>query len=100
MARICPLIPARGKVIIRGDEAEQVTPGGIHLPDKAQEKPVSGIVVEVGAANLVDGKEITAQDFFVNSTVYFSRYSGSEIDVDGETYLVLNQEDILAFRKK
>ena len=88
--------PLGGKVLIKRLEAEQVTRGGIVLPDSAKEKPQRGTVLAVGDGKLMD--DGTRADFQVKKgqTVLFTSYAGTEIKVDAEEYMLMDESDILA----
>jgi len=88
--------PLGGKVLIKRLEAEQVTRGGIVLPDSAKEKPQRGTVLAVGDGRLLD--DGTRADFQVKKgqKVLFTSYAGTEIKVDGEEYMLMDESDILA----
>jgi chaperonin GroES len=79
-------------------EAEEVTKGGIVLPDTAKEKPQQAEVMEVGKGKVSDGKVIPPE-VKKGDRVLFGKYSGTEITVDGKEYLILKEEDILAIVK-
>lgn len=88
--------PLGEKVLVKRVEAEQTTAGGIVLPDTAKEKPKRGVVQAVGDGKLMDnGKrhELTVKK---GDEVLFSSYSGTEIKVEGEELLILDESDILA----
>lgn len=88
--------PLGDNVLVRRVEAEEKTTGGIILPDAAKEKPKEGIVVAVGDGKLLeDGKRATFT-VAVNNRVIFSSYAGNEVKVDGEDYLLISENDILA----
>lgn len=91
------LKPLNDRVIIKAKEAVEVSKGGIILPDTAsKEKPVEGVVVAVGPGKLgEDGKRV-ALAVKENDKVIYSKYAGTEIKVDEESYLILREEDILA----
>lgn len=82
--------PLAGKVLVKPLEAEQKTAGGIIIPDSAKEKPLQGTVVAVGKAKKDEEMEVT-----VGNTVLYGKYAGTEISLDGDTYLLLSQSDIL-----
>ena len=75
--------------------AEETTKSGIVLPGQAKEKPQQAEVVAVGPGGVVDGKEITMQ-VKAGDKVIYSKYSGTEVEVDDEKYVVVKQNDILA----
>ncbi len=87
--------PLADRVVIKAVEAEETTKSGIILTAAAQEKPSVAEVVAVGPGGVVDGKEI---EMFVEvgQKVLISKYSGTEVKVDGEEYSIVKQEDILA----
>lgn len=88
MATITPL---HDRVIVKPAEAETKTAGGIIIPDTAKEKPQRGIVTAVGA-----GKKDEPMTVKVGDTVMYSKYGGTEINVDGEELLIMRESDILA----
>jgi len=90
------LVPLGEKVIVRPAEAEEVTAGGIVLPDNARQKPQQGRVLSVGDGRLMpDGSRATVQ-VTEGDRVLFSRYAGSKVEIDGEELLIMNEGDILA----
>jgi chaperonin GroES len=87
--------PLQDRVIVkRIEEKEQRSAGGIIIPDTAKEKPQEGKVVAVGPGRREDGKVLTL-DVKAGDRVLFSKYSGSEIKLDGEEHLIIREEDIL-----
>lgn len=88
--------PLGDKVLLRRVEAEERTAGGIVLPDTAKEKPREGVVIAVGDGKLLkDGKRSEFQ-VKVDDRVLFSSYAGTEIKLDGEEYLIISEDEILA----
>lgn len=87
--------PLSDRVLVKVLEAEGKTKGGIVLPDTAKEKPQEAEVVAVGKGKVQDGKDIPLE-VKAGDKVLFGKYSGTEIVVDGEEYLMLKEEDILA----
>ena len=87
--------PLADRVLIKLLEAEEKTASGIILPDAAKEKPQVAEVVAVGPGGMVDGKEVT-MTVKVGDKVITSKYSGTEVKVDGEEYTIVRQNDILA----
>lgn len=87
--------PLLDRVVLKVDNAEQTTASGIVLSSAAQEKPQFANVVAVGPGGVVDGKEVT---MYVNvgDKVITSKYSGTEVKLDGEEYTIVRQSDILA----
>ena len=89
------LKPLSDRVVIKMVESEETTKSGIILADSAKEKPQVAIVLEVGPGGMVDGKEVTMQ-VKAGDKVITSKYSGTEIKLDGEEYIIVKQGDILA----
>ncbi|MDD2380709.1 MAG: co-chaperone GroES [Mariniphaga sp.] len=79
-----------GKILVKPQEAEEKTQSGIIIPDSAKEKPQQGTVVLVGA-----GKKDEPMEIKVGDVVVYGKYSGTEIQVDGEDYLLMSQIDVL-----
>ncbi|MDE6260879.1 MAG: co-chaperone GroES [Oscillospiraceae bacterium] len=89
------LKPLSDRVILKAMEAEEKTKGGIILTSNAKEKPEMAEVVAVGPGGMVDGKEVV-MTVKVGDKVLTSKYSGTEVKVDGEEYTIVRQNDILA----
>jgi len=87
--------PLGNRVIIQPSEAKEKTAGGIIIPDNAQETQSMGTVISVGAGLLYKGERIPLE-VSINDKVIYTKYSGTEIIVDGETYLIMSESDILA----
>ena len=87
--------PLGDRVVIKKLEAVETTKSGILLTGSAKEKPQEAEVVAVGPGGIVEGKEVTMQ-VKVGDKVLFSKYSGTEVKLDGEEYTILKQDDILA----
>ncbi|WP_123054529.1 co-chaperone GroES [Clostridium sp. JN-1] len=87
--------PLGDRVVIKRLEAEETTKSGIVLPGAAKEKPQEAEVVSVGPGGLVNGKEVK-MEVKKGDRVLFSKYSGTEVKIDGEEYTILRQDDILA----
>ena len=89
------LVPLGDKIVLKQLEAEETTKSGIVLPGQAQEKPQQAEVVAVGPGGLVDGKEVK-MEVAVGDKVIYSKYSGTEVKMDGTEYIIVKQNDILA----
>ncbi len=87
--------PLHDRVIVKRTAEETTSPGGIVLPDSATEKPQRGEVIAVGNGRILDNGEVRALDVKAGDSVLFGKYSGSEVKVDGEEYLVMKEEDII-----
>ena len=93
------LKPLSDRVVIKQVAAEETTKSGIVLPGNAKEKPQEAEVLAVGPGGVVDGKEIK-MEVKVGDHVIYSKYSGTEIKLDGEELLIVKQSDILAIVEK
>ena len=89
------LIPLGDRVVLKQFEAEETTASGIILASKSQEKPQQAEVVAVGPGGMVDGKEVK-MEVKVGDKVIYSKYSGTEVKIDEEEYIIVRQNDILA----
>ena len=89
------LVPLGDRVVLKQLEAEETTKSGIVLPGQAQEKPQQAEVIAVGPGGVVDGKEVK-MTVKVGDKVLTSKYSGTEVKVDGEECTIVRQADILA----
>lgn len=97
MAKAAPKIrPLGEKVLIKRLEAEERTRGGIVLPDTAKEKPQKGKVLAVGDGKLLDNGKRAEFQVKKGDVVLFTSYAGTEIKVEGEEYLLMNESDIVA----
>ena len=92
------LVPLGDRVVLKQLEAEETTKSGIVLPGQAQEKPQQAEVIAVGPGGVVDGKEVK-MEVTVGDKVIYSKYSGTEVKVDGEEDIIVKQSDILAIVK-
>ncbi|SHK58739.1 co-chaperone GroES [Hespellia stercorisuis] len=92
------LVPLGDKIVLKQLEAEETTKSGIVLPGQAQEKPQEAEVIAVGPGGNVDGKEVTMQ-VSTGDKVIYSKYAGTEVELDGEEFIIVKQNDILAIVK-
>jgi len=92
--------PLGDRILIKPLEAEEKTKGGIVLPDTAKEKPQEGKVVAAGKGRTLDSGKVEALEVKVGDIVLYGKYSGTEITKDGEEYLFVKEEDILAIIQK
>ncbi len=90
------LRPLDDRVVVEPKEAEEVTAGGIVLPDTAKEKPQRGTVVAIGPGKLLESGERGTLSVSVGDEVIYGKYSGSEVEVDGREVKILRETDILA----
>ncbi len=90
------LKPLGSRVVVEPIEQEEVTAGGIVLPETAKEKPQKGVVLSVGPGDRDDDGKRIAMDVKVGDTVLFAKYAGTEIKVEGKKLLILRESDLLA----
>jgi|SRR3990172_4121056 len=91
--------PLADRVVVKPMEAEEKTKGGIILPDTAKEKPVEGTVVAVGPGKKTDDGKVVEMEVKVGNKVLYGKYSGTEVTIDGEEYLIMRESDIFAIVK-
>ena len=89
------LVPLSDRVVLKQLVAEETTKSGIVLPGQNKEKPQEAEVIAVGPGGMVDGKEVTMQ-VKAGQKVIYSKYAGTEVKLDGEEYIIVKQNDILA----
>lgn len=89
------LKPLHDRVIVQAAAKEEVSAGGIILPDSAQEKPQRGKVLAVGPGKTLENGKIAPVDVKVGDVVLYGRYGGTEVTVDGEDFVILRADDIL-----
>ncbi len=88
--------PLGEKILVKRFEAEEKTAGGILLPDAAKEKPNEGKIIALGDGKLLDSGKRAKFQVKKGDKVVFTSYAGTEIDIDGEEYLLMSEDDILA----
>ena len=89
------LVPLGDKIVLKQLEAEETTKSGIVLTGQAKEKPQEAEVLAVGPGGVIDGKEVVMQ-VSVGQKVIYSKYAGTEVELDGEEFIIVKQNDILA----
>ncbi len=94
------LKPLDDRVVVKPQEAEAVTAGGIVLPESAKEKPLMGKVVAIGTGKLLDSGERGTMSVKKNDIVLYGKYGGSDIEVDGTEYKILRESEILGIVEK
>ena len=92
------LVPLGDKVVLKQLEAEETTASGIVLPGQNKEKPQQAEVIAVGPGILPDGKEVK-MEVAVGDQVIYSKYTGTEVKIDDEEFIIVKQSDILAILK-
>ena len=90
------LRPLRDKVVVKPSEGEEKSSGGIFLPDTAKKKPQEGKVIAVGTGRLLEDGTVRELAVKVGDTVVYSKYGGTEVKLDGEDYVLLDEDQIYA----
>jgi chaperonin GroES len=93
------LVPLYDRIIVKASAPEEVTKGGIIIPDTAKEKPMQGAVIAVGNGKITEEGKVLPLQVKVNDQVIYGKYSGTEISMDGEDYLMMRESDIFAIVK-
>jgi chaperonin GroES len=94
------LRPLHDRVLLKRQEAPETTAGGLFIPDKAKEKPTYAEVIAVGAGKLLENGSIRPLDVKVGDVVLISKYSGVEVKLDGEDYVLLREEELVGIFEK
>jgi len=92
--------PLHGRLIVKRQEEERTTAGGIVIPDSATEKPMRGIVIAIGNGKPLDNGDVRALAVKVGDVVLFGKYSGTEVKMAGEELVVMREDDIMAVIQK
>jgi len=90
------LTPLHDRVIVKRIEEEEKTAGGIIIPDTAKEKPQQGKIIAVGQGSMLENGQIIPMTVKQGDRILFGKYSGTEIQIDGEEHLIMREDDILA----
>jgi chaperonin GroES len=93
------LTPLHDRVIVKAAEPEEVTKGGIIIPDTAKEKPMQGSIIAVGNGKVTDDGKVTPLQVKVGDKVLYGKYAGTEVSIDGEDFLIMRESDIFAIVK-
>ena len=88
--------PLHDRVLVKRSEEEKKSPGGIVIPDNATEKPIQGKVIAVGNGKALENGEFRPLDVKAGDKILFGKYSGTEVKLDGEEYVVMREDDIMA----
>ncbi len=99
MARL-KITPLDDRIVVEQHEAEDKTAGGIILPQQAKEKPTRGTVLATGPGKLLESGNRGKMSVTVGDEVFYGKYSGTEVDVDGKKYTMLRESDVLAIVEK
>ena len=92
--------PLHDRVIVKREDEERKSPGGIVIPDTAAEKPIRGKIVAVGKGKILENGSVRPLDLKVGDKILFGKYGGTEVKVDGDELLVLREEDVMAVIEK
>jgi chaperonin GroES len=92
--------PLHDRVIVKREEEERKSPGGIVIPDTAAEKPIRGKIIAVGKGKILENGNVRPLDLKVGDKILFGKYSGTEVKVDGDELLVMREEDVVAVIEK
>jgi len=87
--------PLQDRILVKRLQSEEKTASGIIIPDNAKEKPMEAEVIAVGAGKMLDDGKLRKPDVKVGDKVLFSKYSGSEVKIDGREHLILREDDLL-----
>ena len=89
------LRPLQDRIIVQRVEEESKTKGGIIIPDTAKEKPAEGVVISVGKGKVADDGKLIPMEVKTGNRILFGKYSGTEVKVEGEEYLIMREDDVL-----
>ena len=90
------LKPLGDRIVVKAAPHEEKTKGGLVLPETVKEKPVEGIVVAVGEGKVLENGKRQPMDFKPDDRIIYSKYSGTEVKLDGDDFLILSERDVLA----
>jgi len=92
--------PLQDRILVKRLEEEETTKGGIIIPDTAKEKPSEGLVVAVGKGKVLENGTQLPLDVKKNDRILFGKYSGTDIKIEGEEYLIMREDDVLGVIEK
>lgn len=87
--------PLQDRIIVKQNEGESKSAGGIIIPDTAKEKPLEGVVVAVGNGKILEDGKVRPLDIKKGDLILFSKYAGTEVKIEGQNHLILREEDVL-----
>ncbi len=88
--------PLQDRILVKRVDEEETTSGGIIIPDSAKEKPQEGQVVAVGPGKLLDSGDVSPLAVKAGDRILFSKYAGTDVNVDGEDHIIIREDDVLA----
>ena len=91
--------PLGDRVVVKQEPSEEKTQSGILLPETAKEKPQVGTIIAVGPGRVLDNGQRVALEVTIGDRVIYSKYGGTEVKIDNEEYIILQERDILAIKK-
>ena len=94
------LTPLYDRIIVKSSAPEEITKGGIIIPDTAKEKPMQGVVVATGTGKMTEDGKLIPLQVKTGDQVIYGKYSGTEISVEGDDYLMMRESDVFAIVKK
>lgn len=93
------LTPLYDRIIVKSSAPEEITKGGIIIPDTAKEKPMQGVVVATGTGKMTEDGKLIPLQVKTGDQVIYGKYSGTEISVEGDDYLMMRESDVFAIVK-
>ncbi len=90
------LRPLHDRILVRPAEAEEITKGGIIIPDTAKEKPQQGEIIAVGKGKIAEDGKLIAMELKIGDVILYGKYSGTEVTVEGESLLMMRESDVFA----
>lgn len=87
--------PLHDRLIVKRKDSQEMSKGGIYIPDTAKEKPIEGVVVAVGPGKTLDNGQVKGLTVSEGQTVLFSKYAGTEIKIGGEDHTIMREDDVL-----
>jgi chaperonin GroES len=94
-----PLRPLATKVVVEPEEEEEMTAGGIVLPDAARKKPQQGKVIAIGSGRTLDDGQVVPLSVKVGDTVVYAKYGGNEVTLEGKDFVILDEDQIYAIKE-
>jgi chaperonin GroES len=88
--------PLHDRILVKRLEGEEKTAGGLYIPDTAKEKPIEAKVIAVGSGKVLEDGSVRKPEVKAGDRVLFSKYSGTEVTIDGEEHLIMREDDLLA----
>ena len=92
--------PLQDRILVKRLEEEETTKGGIIIPDSAKEKPAEGLVIAIGKGNVLENGQQIPLDVKKNDRILFGKYSGTEVKIEDEEYLIMREDDVLGVIQK